>query len=197
MTSPSSAPRPTTALGRASDAVARVEMRVAGLLVGAVSALILLNVVTRYFNYALYWVDEAAITAMVWATLVAASFLVRERRLISVTIVYDTLSPPLRQAFSIAIDVIVLGFGLFLIWLCWIWFDPVALIGADFKISDFVMQTGNFIYGEPTTTMGIKKVWLWLIMPVFALTITLHAAANLLDSLVLPPRPAEAPHAEI
>ena len=118
------------------------------------------------------------------------------RRLISVTIVYDTLSPPLRLAFSIAIDAIVLAFGAYLIWLCWIWFDPLALIGADFTLSDFVMQTGNFIYGEPTTTMGIQKFWLWLIMPVFALTITLHAAANLLDTLLLPPR-AEALPSEV
>ena len=38
----------------------------------------------------------------------------------------------------------------------------------------------NFIYAEPTTTLGIPKYWVWMVMWAFALGATLHSVANLL-----------------
>ena len=50
-----------------------LEIRLAALMAVGVTLLILLNIVTRYFGAALYWVDELAIYAMVWMTFLEAS----------------------------------------------------------------------------------------------------------------------------
>ena len=50
-----------------------LELRLATLMAVGVTLLILLNIVTRYFGAALYWVDELAIYAMVWMTFLGAS----------------------------------------------------------------------------------------------------------------------------
>ncbi|HEY0834696.1 MAG TPA: TRAP transporter small permease subunit [Azospirillum sp.] len=171
------------ALFRASAAVARVERVAACALIAAVAGLILLNVFTRAFNVALYWVDEAAIYAMVWATLVAASLTLRKRGLIAVTLLLDAAGPRVRRAMTVLNDAIILAFSGYLIWLCWIWFAPLEFARAGFDVGAFVVATGNFLYGEPTLTIGIPKVWVWLIMPVFAVTLTVHALANLAESL--------------
>lgn len=171
------------AVVRASDRIVTVERVAAIVLIAAVAGLILLNVFTRYLDYSLYWVDEAATYAMVWATLVATSSCVRQRRLIAVTILEDMVPPGARRIAAIAIDVIVFGFGLALIWFCWLWFAPLELWRADFSVSNFVMNTGNFIYREPTLTIGIAKIWVWLIMPVFSVTFSIHSLANLAEQL--------------
>ncbi len=169
---------------RVSAAVAKGERAAACILIAAVAMLTLLNVFTRYSGYALYWVDEAAIYSMVWATLVATSLSVRQRVLITISLLIDAVGKRVRRVMVIANDLLMLVFGLFMIWLCWRWFDPLALIRADFDVDEFVMATGNFIYGEPTNTLGIRKFWVWLILPVFAVTITIHGVANALASLL-------------
>ncbi|MEX0729637.1 MAG: TRAP transporter small permease subunit [Aquisalimonadaceae bacterium] len=180
----SSSPLPSF-IFRISAAVAAVEKVVASLLIAAVAVLILLNVFTRYAGYALYWVDELAIYTMVWAALVAGSLSVRRRMLISVTLVIDVVGRRVQRAMLAANDVIMLVFSCFLIWLCWIWFNPWLFAQAGFDVGTFVMETGNFIYGEPTNTLGIRKVWLWLIMPVFAFTVTIHSLANTIETIWL------------
>jgi TRAP-type C4-dicarboxylate transport system permease small subunit len=82
---------------------------------------------------------------------------------------------------ELVIDVLVLAFCAFMIWLAWIWYDPPGIVAAGFDPDTFSGTTFNFIYDEPTTTVGIQKFWIWLVMPWFALTCTIHAAANLLD----------------
>ncbi|KAB7623996.1 TRAP transporter small permease [Alkalilimnicola sp. S0819] len=163
--------------------LAAVEKVAAALLIAAVALLILLNVFTRYVGYALYWVDELAIYAMVWSALVAGSLSVHLRSLVSVTLVLDMLRGTPRRVINRVNDLLMFGFGVFFIWLCWIWFSPIQFYQAGFDPGEFAMSTGQFIYGEPTNTLGIKKVWLWLIMPVFAVTFTVHALANVLETL--------------
>ena len=87
------------------------------------------------------------------------------------------------RAIWIFVDAVTLAFGLLLIWFCWTWFDPVNLWSAGFDTRTFQGATFNFIYAEPTTTLGIRKVWLWLIIPVFAAGFTLHAVSNALRTL--------------
>jgi TRAP-type C4-dicarboxylate transport system permease small subunit len=184
--------------GRLSAAVAAFERAFAALLIAGVALLILLNVVTRYSGYALYWVDEAAIYVMVWATMVAASLLVRRRGLVAVTILFEFVPPQLRRLMLIVIDIIVLAFGLFLIWLSWIWFAPLEFARAGFEHQVFARNTGNFIYAEPTLTLGIRKIWVWLVMPLFAITVTIHGLANLLDTLTgRDAAPTTSPRAEL
>jgi TRAP-type C4-dicarboxylate transport system permease small subunit len=166
-----------------SSSFAAFEKIFVSALIALVALLILLNVFTRSFDQAIYWVDEAAIDTMVWATLVAASLLVRQRRLIAVTIVLDMVAPPARRAMNIAIDLIVLAFAAYFVWLCWLWFSPLHLFAVGFDLERFAAATGNFIYGEPTMTLGIPKFWVWLIVPVFSITLLVHALANAAETM--------------
>lgn len=153
------------------------------LLSAAVTGLILLNVVTRAADNAIYWVDEAAIYAMVWLVMIGASAIVRLRRGISVTIVEDVLPPAAKRATTILVDGVVLVLAATLIWTSVLWYDPAALIANGFDFEAFSGSTFNFIYQEPTNTLGVPKYLIWLVMPVTAITMTIHAVTNLVERI--------------
>ena len=166
-----------------SIGLARFEMVVGAILAGSITVLILLNVVTRSMGHALYWVDEAAISAMVWMGFLGASVTLHYRQSVSVTLIPDALTPKFARPLGVFVDVCVLAFALVLLVLTWFWFDPLTLAETGFDTKKFSGQTFNFIYSEPTTTIGMRKIWFWLIMPYAALTLTLHALRNLAGSI--------------
>ncbi|MEQ8602062.1 MAG: TRAP transporter small permease [Marivibrio sp.] len=170
-------------LTTASEAVAAVERWAVIALAVALVGLILLNVVTRSLAMAIYWVDEMAVYCMIWLVFIGASLALRRRRHVRVTAVIVALPRGAAQAVEAVLDAIVFAFCAFMIWMAWIWYDPVTLAGYGFDLDAFAGATFNFIYDEPTTTIGAPKYWVWLVMPLFALTTTLHAAANLADRL--------------
>jgi TRAP-type C4-dicarboxylate transport system permease small subunit len=154
-------------------------MGVAAALAVAITCLVLLNVITRAMSASIFWVDEAAIYAMTWMAFLAASAAVHFSHSVSVTIAVDLLPPGALSVARRAVDVVVLIFALLMLWLCWRWFLPLDLARAGFDTLAFQGETFNFIYAEPTLTLGIRKFWLWLIMPIFATGLTLHAVSNL------------------
>ncbi|QTF92169.1 MAG: TRAP transporter small permease, partial [Halomonas sp. BM-2019] len=83
-----------------------------------------------------------------------------------------------------------------LLWLCWRWYQPLALWQAGFDIQTFQGETFNFIYVENTSTLGIKKFWAWLILPWFAASLLLHGLVNLGQALLKPRRPTALPTRE-
>ena len=170
-------------LHRLSAGWARVEVVLAALLAAAVSVLILLNVVTRSLRVPIYWVDEAAIYAMICMTFLAASAAIERREAISVTLFVDLAGERLARWLWVFVDATTLAFAALLVWFCWIWFAPLELWAAGFDFRAFQRATFNFVYAEPTSTLGIRKFWIWLVMPVFALGLTLHAVSNLVKSL--------------
>jgi TRAP-type C4-dicarboxylate transport system permease small subunit len=151
----------------------------------ALTCLIVLNIVTRALGSAIFWVDELAIYVMIWMAFIGASVMVRLRMGVAVTLVTDLLPPGLQRAISRFVDAILLGFAVALLVLCWLWYDPVALIRSGFDLDRFAADTFKFIYTEPTSTIGIQKFWVWLAVPVMSVAMTLHALANLLEG---PPR---------
>ncbi|MGR3501482.1 TRAP transporter small permease [Pseudaestuariivita sp.] len=173
-------------LRRISALWARIELALAALLALAVTLLILLNVVTRSAGAALYWVDELAIYAMVWMTFLGASAALHYRDAVAITILPDAVPDQARFWLAKGVDVVVMIFALFMLWFCWRWFNPAGLARAGFDVMAFQGATFNFIYAEPTSTLGIKKVWVWLVMWAFALGACLHALAGLSD---MRPRP--------
>lgn len=149
----------------------------------AVTGLILLNVVTRTAGMALFWVDEAAIYAMIWAVFIGASMQIRLGAAIAVDLVPPLLPAGARRALAVLVAVLVLEFACTLLWLSWIWYDPLGLARVGFDIAAFSGATFNFIYAEPTVTVGVPKFLVWLVVPLVAATMTLHAFANLTDVL--------------
>jgi len=176
-------------LSRASGYLIRLERWALVFLAAAVTGLILLNVVTRSVDYAIYWVDELAIYAMIWLVMIGASTKIRARKGIAVTLLQPMVGERIWHVFLLLVDIVVLAFALGLIGLAWIWYDPVTFAGFGFDPAAFAAQTFNFVYQEPTTTLGLPKYLIWLIMPITALSMSLHATANLCERVAGVPAP--------
>jgi TRAP-type C4-dicarboxylate transport system permease small subunit len=174
-------------LSRASNALLSLEKRVMTVLAAVLVLLILLNILTRAAGAAIFWVDELAIYVMIWMVLIGASAMLRMRTGIAVTLVTDLLPRGIGRAAARAVDAVLLVFAVTLIVLCWQWYDPVALVQSGFDLNVFAETTFKFIYTAPTNTLGIAKFWVWLGVPIMALSMTIHAIANLLEG---PPRNA-------
>lgn len=169
-------------LKSASAKWAKFELYCSACFAFAVTLLILLNVITRTMGAALFWVDELAIYAMVWMTFLGTSAALHYRQSVAVTIFTDLLSPKLRRLVAKFVDLLILIFSLLMVWFCWRWFSPLALLQTGFDFEVFQGTTFNFIYAEPTSTLGIKKYLVWMIMWIFSLGATLHSLAHFLGT---------------
>lgn len=162
---------------RLSGEIAFFEARFAGLVIVAVLALLLANVVSRAFGKPLIWTDELAVYLMVIGAFTGASLGLAHRHHIAVSLLADAVSAPMRQALAYVVDLIlVLLFGLFA-WMLWNWFDPLGVLAAK-DLQTYSRTSFNFLYQEPTITLGVSKVWFWLILPVFCLTGLVHVLAR-------------------
>ncbi len=166
-----------------SDRLARLEKVLLIALVAILVGLILFNVVTRAAGVAVYWVDELAIYTMIWLVFIGASHAVSLRRHVQVTLVIMALPARARRNVECGIDLLVWAFCLFCVWLAWIWYDPLSLAAAGFDKDVFSSRTFNYIYDEPTLTIGIRKFWVWLVMPWFTLTASVHSGANFVGGM--------------
>ncbi|MGB0412562.1 MAG: TRAP transporter small permease [Pikeienuella sp.] len=165
-------------LFRVSAAWARIELACAALLAVVVTALILLNVITRTAGNALFWVDELAIYAMVWMTFLGASAALHHRSAVAITILTDALPGRAGRLLIKLVDIIVFAFALAMVWFCWRWFLPLDIANSGFDRMAFQGDTFNFIYSEPTLTLGVPKYLFWLVMWLFALGALLHSATH-------------------
>ncbi|MCA1770229.1 MAG: TRAP transporter small permease [Halomonas sp.] len=182
-------------LSRLSDRLARLEEIAAAALAAAVTLLILVNVAFRAAGSPLYWISELAIYAMIWMTFLIAGAVLKRRRGIAVTLVADALPGFGRRLLMALVDLAVFVFAVLLLWLCWRWYQPLELARLGFDSRAFQGETFNFIYAENTSTLGIKKFWVWLILPWFALSLTFHGLVNLCSALRGLGDPIEAPEA--
>ena len=161
--------------------VATLERAALVVCMALILALVLLNVVTRSLDYSLFWVDEAAVFAMVWACFIGASLLVQQRMDFAVTLLTDPLPNRLRHAARVLVDGLVLSFGVLMLVLCWWWFDLPTLVAQGWNLQAFFEVNYNGVYMERPTTISLPKWPFFLVMPWFALTTCLHATANLVE----------------
>ena len=181
-------------IGRASNALLTVERRLITLLAALLVLLILLNILSREVGAAIFWVDELAIYTMIWMALIASSAMLRMRMGVAVSLLTDRLPPVLKRFVFRLVDALLLFFAVVLLVLSWQWYDPIALISAGFDLDVFAQETFKFIYIEPTNTIGIRKFWVWLAVPLMAISMTVHALANLIEGP--PEESADRPYAE-
>lgn len=167
---------------RASRALAGLEARVAGGLVALMLGVVLVNLGFRVAGHPLIWGDELAVNLMIWAALVGASLGLAHRRHIAVDLLPGAVGPAGRRLLAIAVDLVLTGFFAVLAVLLWQWFDLPGLIAAG-SAEAHGAATFNFIWSEPTVTLGLRRVWFWAILPVFCLTGLVHVGASLIARL--------------
>jgi TRAP-type C4-dicarboxylate transport system permease small subunit len=184
------AARLARALLDVSDVILRCERHLLTGLMGGLVALILLNVATRYGGVPLYWVDEASVYVVVWLTFIGASAMTRLRMDFAVTLLTDHVGERAARAAKACASLGVVVLGLALLAMCWVWMDPVGIARHGFDAKDFAADSFNFLYTERTQTLEWPVWAIQLILPLFALTLSLHALANLAEDLGLQPRRA-------
>lgn len=166
-----------------SQALLRGEKFLAGVFITVLLTLILVNVVTRFAKVPIYWIDEASIFSMIWLGFIGASVMTRLRIDFAVTLLSDHLSPKWvarLRALATAISLIfAIGFAV----VCWMWLDPLGIASHGFDAQAYAAETFNFLYTERTQTLEWPTWIVNLILPVFALTLIVHNAANLLEDL--------------
>jgi TRAP-type C4-dicarboxylate transport system permease small subunit len=172
-----------------SNGVLSLEKKIVTVLAAVLVLLILLNIITRSAGVALFWVDELAVFTMIWMAFIGASAMIRMRYGVAVTLVTDLLPPALRTMVARLVDVTQVVLAATLLVLSWQWYDPVALMRSGFDLDAFAQSTFKFIYTEPTNTVGIRKFWIWLVVPLMSVNMTLHAIANLLEGVPENPEP--------
>lgn len=164
---------------RASLRVRQAETCLAATLVGVIFLLLLANVVSRSLGHPLIWTDELAVHLMVWVAFLGASLGIATRTHMAVGLLPERLSPPARRWLLLGTDTFVLGFMLVIGVLTWRWLDLPGLIRAGSAVA-LAEQTFNFVYVDPTSTLGVRKIWFWLILPATCATGAFHALAAVL-----------------
>ncbi|CAN5549171.1 TRAP transporter small permease [soil metagenome] len=179
---------PWRAIIKTSSGLLAVERLALMGLMYLLTALILINVVTRYSRLPLYWIDESAVYSVVWLTFIGASAMTRLRLDFAVTMLTEHLSARNRKIAKVISTGLVVVFGVGLIATCLLWMDPIGLARAGFDARKFAGETFNFLYTERTQTLNWPTWVVYLTLPVFAVSITIHGIANLLEDLELVPR---------
>ena len=165
---------------RASSGLLAVERVALMGLMYLLTGLILVNVVTRYARFPIYWIDESAVYCVVWLTFVGASAMTRLRLDFAVTMLTDRLSPRHQKIAKVISTGMVVVFGFALIVTCMLWMDPIGLARAGFDGRKLAAETFNFLYTEHTQTLNWPTWVLYLTLPIFAVSMTIHGLANLL-----------------
>lgn len=168
-----------------SQRVLKVEKFLAGSFITVLLTLILVNVVTRFAKMPIYWIDEASILAMVWLGFIGASVMMRLRIDFAVTLLSDHLPQQWVARLRALATALSLGFAIFFAILCWNWMDPVGIISYQFDAKAYAAETFNFLYTERTQTLEWPNWLVNLVLPLFAVTLTIHCAANLVEDLGL------------
>lgn len=173
---------------RASSALLAFERIALMGLMWLLTGLILVNVITRYSHFPIYWIDESAVYCVVWLTFIGASAMTRLRLDFAVTMLTERLSPRHQKLAKVISTGLVVVFGIALTVTCVLWMDPVGLARAGFDGRKLAAETFNFLYTERTQTLNWPTWVLYLTLPIFAVSMTVHGLANLLEDLELVPR---------
>lgn len=165
---------------RISRKLGQFERIAAGLVLMFVFAIVLLNVIARSMGAPIIWADELAIYGMAWAAFIGACCGLSGRNHIALTLLSDALSRHYASLLARAIDACLLVLLLCLAVILWNWFDPINFMLAG-SANAYTSQSFNFMHQEPTTTLGFKKIWAWLVLPWFNLSALIHVAARFFE----------------
>ena len=178
-------------LSKLSAGLSVLERIVLRFLIAVLALSVLMNVLLRMIGITLAWADEVGVYAMVLSGFVGASLMLRARIDPAVLLLHEFLPPRACRVLRISVSALSAIFGTLLVYLCLRWFDPVQMISVGFDINAFQAATFNFIYTDRTAITGTPAYLLYLIIPYFAVAITIHALTNLCEDLGLLQRPMD------
>ncbi|MCG8492590.1 MAG: TRAP transporter small permease [Sneathiellales bacterium] len=166
---------------RLSRGLFAIERRLMQVCIGGLLLLVVYAILKTALGSPLYWASEAALGLMLFTAFLGQSMLVYTGRHPAVTLVAEVSGLRFGALLTKTVDLILLALSLLFLILAWLLFDPLGVIAANFQMMDFAISSGNFIYQEPTNTLGISKAWIWIApVPTF-ITLGVHAAARLLN----------------
>lgn len=107
---------------RADAALAWVEQVIVVLLTGGITAIMMTQVVLRYFFSApLFWAEEISVQLLVFASVFGLSLLTRRGDLVSIDFLPRALPPRARHALLAALGLVMLAVIAFVAWFAWDW----------------------------------------------------------------------------
>ena len=128
-----------------------VENTLASVSFMVITAVALVNVISRYFlNASLAFTSEITINVAVWMTMIGAAIAVRERAHLGFSLLHEKARGRARDALTVVIALVVVLFLLVLVYYGW---DQAAAQRAS---------------GRTTPSMGIPQWWFSLALPVGA-----------------------------
>lgn len=178
-------------LSRLSTGLSAVERLLLRVLIAVLALSVLMNVLLRMIGITLAWADEVGVYSMVLSGFVGASLMLRARIDPAVLLLHEFLPAKSVRLLRMTVSALSALFGVILIYLCLRWFNPMQMISVGFDINAFQAATFNFIYTDRTAITGTPAYLLYLIIPYFAVAITIHALTNLCEDLGLIDRPAD------
>lgn len=156
----------STIVERADAALAAVEQVVVVLLTGGITAIMMTQVVLRYFFGApLFWAEEISVQLLVFASVFGLSLLTRRGDLVSIDFLPRALPPPARHALMAALGGVMLAVVAFVAWLAWDW-----IARPDVRI-------------ELSATTQLPRWYTYAVLPVGLSCMALHQAAAIVRHL--------------
>jgi len=147
-------------------ALAAIERALVILLTAAITAIMMTQVVLRYFFSApIFWAEEISVQLLVFATLFGLSLLVRGGDLVSIDFLPRALPDRARHALLAALGLVLLVILAFIAWLGWNW-----IARPEVRI-------------ELAATTQLPRWYSYTVLPVAMVTTTVHQAAAVLRHL--------------
>ena len=107
---------------RTDAALAAAEQVVVVLLTAGITAIMMVQVVLRYFFGApLFWAEEISVQLLVFASVFGLSLLARRGDLVSIDFLPRALPPRRRHALLALLGVVMLAVVVFVAWMAWGW----------------------------------------------------------------------------
>lgn len=167
---------------RLSRLLYEIERRLMQASIGLLTLVIVAGILATALGSPFYWVNEASVSLMLFSTFLGQSMLTHTGSHPAVTLVASMLGNSTERRLERAANGLLLVLALFLIFLAFRLFDPVSVVRHEFDVMAFAIDEGNFVYQEPTNTLGIAKAWIWAApVPTF-FTFAIHALARMLAS---------------
>lgn len=167
-----------------SALILQVEKAAVGVLTCVIFLLVGGGALARSFGHPQVWTDELAVHLMVMLAFIAASMGVALQNHMAMGLMPESLEPKGRRRLALVNQGLILLFMGVMGWLTWAWLDLPGLLAAG-SAEAFAEASFNFVWLDPTLTLGVRKVWFWLVMPFSLVTGAVHALA-----LLIHPRPA-------